>query len=116
MHDARFTELLLLVASAQKGGYKNHWHLMLHGHRHQLQLVASIKVRHHDIEQYEVWLMFAHSIVEAQTLCRHICFIAFVGQSLCEQISNRWIIVHYQYFFRHKAGFPSSDEEQHDLL
>src|SRR5579859_145637 len=90
MHNASLTELRFLVSRGQKGCYDDDWNFIIDPHGHKFEFVATIQIGHHQVEQNEIWLVFAHSIVEAQALSGHICFIAFVCQCLRQQVSNCW--------------------------
>src|SRR5258708_36054321 len=76
---------------------------MLCAHGHQFEFISSIEVGHHQVEQDEIWFVFANGIIEAQALCCHKGFITFVSQGLSEQISNSWIVIHNENFFCHST-------------
>ena len=56
-------------------------------------------------------LVLTKRIVEPEALRCHIRFIAFIRQGLCQQISNCWIIIHYQDLF-HGSTIPISNKHK----
>src|SRR5712691_4047421 len=84
MHYARLTKFRFLAPSRQKSCDNNYRYLVIDTHRHKFQFVAPIQVRHHQIKQNQIWLVFAYSIVETQALRCHIRFIALFCQGLCQ--------------------------------